>query len=137
MICGSMTFAKEMVETKSTLEKLGHTVLLPCDAETHVNNPALIDDLAADAQHLKDNDVLRKCFQRVAESEAVLFLNHKKNGISGYIGTSSLMEMGIAYHLGKKLFLLNETPTPKQARWAHEVQVMNPFVLDGKLNLIK
>lgn len=132
-----MTFAQQMVETKLKLEQQGHSVLLPVDAEIHVNNPSLIDDLDADARHLRENDILRKCFQRVAECDAVLFLNYPKNGISGYIGTSSLMEMGLAHHLGKKLFLLHDTPSPKQARWAHEVSVMAPIILKEDFSKLK
>ncbi|MBI4146608.1 hypothetical protein HY489_04705 [Candidatus Woesearchaeota archaeon] len=137
MICGSMTFAKNMIETKQLLEKQGHTVLLPCDAELHAERPTLIDNLDEDAKHLKENDVLRNCFQRVADSEAIIFLNHEKNGMQGYIGTSCLMELGIAYHLGKKLFLLNDIPHSTHARWTHEVRVMEPTILHGDLSLIK
>lgn len=135
-ICGSMTFAKQMKEVKVKLEQLGHVVTLPCDVETHVEDAALIDDLEADAKHLRENDVLRRCFRLVEESEAVLVLNYDKNGVRGYVGTSSLMEMGLAYHLNKELFLWQEVPHSKHYRWAHEVGVMEPAVLNQDLTKI-
>ena len=97
----------------------------------------VIEDLDADHKHLKENDILRKCFKLVSEAEGILFLNYEKNGIKGYIGTSSLMEMGIAYHLNKKLFLLNDIPSSKEHRWAHEVNVMAPIILNRDLKKIQ
>jgi hypothetical protein len=94
MICGSMSFAREMVQAKHELEERGHTVLLPIDIESHVEDPKLIDDLERNHEHVKQNDVLRHCFQNVANSDAILILNKEKNGVKGYIGTSTLMDVG-------------------------------------------
>ena len=137
MIIGSMTFAKEMRTTKGELENLGHTVSLPVDVELHIENETLADDLEADYKHVTENDILRKCFKLVSESEAVLVLNHPKNDTEGYIGTSALMEVGIAYHLGKNIFLLNEVPSFDNCRWAHEIAMIQPTVISGDLNKIK
>ncbi len=137
MICGSMTFSREMMETKKSLEDLGHTVLLPPDVEVHLSNDGLIDDLEADFKHCIQTDVLRKSLKQINDVDAVLILNLRKSGVDGYIGTSSLMEMATAYVSGKKLYLLNQTPEPSHARWAHEVRIMQPIVLNGDLSKIK
>ena len=137
MICGSMTFVNEMVKAKEELEDLGHKIFLPCDTDECMKNPNLIDDLNADYKHLTENNILKKCFKLVADSNAILLLNYPKNGTDGYIGTSSLMELGIAYHLGKKLFLLHDIPDPNDARWAHEVRVMRPIILKGDISKIE
>ena len=84
-------------------------------------------------QYCIEHDVVRKGFQQVADADCVLVLNLPKNGIAGYIGTSALMEMGIAHWLRKKIFLLNEPPTHKEHRWAHEVRIMQPIILEGNL----
>ena len=55
--------------------------------------------------------------------------------MSGYVGTSSLMEMGLAYYLGKKIYLLNELPSPETARWAHEVLSFQPTILNGDFDI--
>ena len=132
-----MTFSKQMVETKEKLEKLGHIVLLPPDVEDHLNNSDLIDDLETDLRHCLETDILRKSFNQIEDVDAILVLNLPKNNVTGYVGTSTLMEMGLAYHFGKKLFLLNKTPKSSEARWAHEIDVMQPVILDGDFSKIK
>lgn len=61
MICGSMTFAKEMMDTKRKLEDLGHSVFVPSDIESHVKDPDLIDNLEENYKHTIKKDVLRQC----------------------------------------------------------------------------
>lgn len=133
MICGSMTFAKEMLAAQKTLRELGYEAFVPCDAELHAEKPGLIDNLDADREHLVQNDVMRRCFDTLANCDAVVWLNYPKNGVDGYIGTSSLMEMGLAYFLKKKIFLMHHVPPPSAARWAHEVLSFQPTVLEGDL----
>lgn len=137
MICGSMTFAKEMIDTKRKLEDLGHTVFVPSDTESHLEDPSLIDNLEENYKHTIKKDVLRKCFDLITKSDAVLVLNYIKNGIEGYVDTSSLMEIGLAYYLGKKIFLLNFIPKAKDARWAHELKIIQPVIINGDLELIR
>lgn len=136
-ICGSMTFAKQMKETKKALETLGHKAIVPIDTEMCIANPKHIDDLEADYKHCIENNIMKEQFRLVEQSDAVLVLNHKKNNIEGYVGTATLMELGLAHHLNKKIFLLNDLPNPKSARWAHEVRVMQPTVLNGDLAKIR
>lgn len=133
MICGSMSFSREMLQVKSQLEKLGHFVSIPPDAELHANHSGFIDDFDSNYKHCIETDVMRKCFSMISASDCILVLNYAKNGIDGYIGTSGLMEIGLAYYLGKKIFLLNDIPKPSGARWAHEVRIMQPIVLNGDL----
>ncbi|MFA6131647.1 MAG: hypothetical protein WC702_01070 [Patescibacteria group bacterium] len=132
-----MSFAKEMVELQNQLRGFGHDVAVPCDAELHVGKPDLIDDLDNDRQHLIENNIIKKCFDLLAGSDAVVFLNLPKNGIEGYIGTSSLMEMGLAYYLGKKIYLMYPHPDPNVHRWAHEVASFKPIVLNSEVELFR
>lgn len=134
MICGSMTFAKKIVELKHGLEALGHVVSVPADVEDHVKDPGFIDDLERDFQYCVDTDIMRTCMGLVAQSDAILVANYPKNGMDGYVGTATLMEMGLAHYLHKKIFLLYPTPHHKEARWAHEVRIFKPTILNGDLN---
>ena len=133
MICGSMSFAKEIRELQNQLTILGHDVSVPCDTDLHIENPGFIDELDTDREHLIENNIMKKCFDILTDSEAVIFLNLPKNGIDGYIGTSSLMEMGLAYYLGKKIYLMYSHPNPREHRWAHEVASFRPSVLNGSI----
>ena len=137
MISGSMAFAQEMVDAKETLESMGHIVFVPYDIEQHLENPDFVDDLAGNLQHFIETDIMRKCFDLVAQSDAVLVLNLQRKGINGYIGTSTLMEIGLAYYLGKKLFLYNDIPHWDEVRWAHEINIMQPAIIHGDLSKVK
>jgi len=136
MICGSMTFSKEMLETKEKLEKMGHEIKIPSDAEDIVKGHHNHDDLEADYRHCVEEDIMRKHFKFIEESDAVLILNYPKNNINGYVGTASLMEIGVAHHLNKKVFLLFHLPNRSKYRWVHEVRIIQPIILDGKLSMI-
>jgi hypothetical protein len=136
MICGSMSFAKQMLDYKKQLEKLGHSVTLADDVEIHATDIAFIDDLSRNLQHLIERDLLRNCFEKVIASDAVLALNFPKNGLQGYIGTSTLMEIAFAYFHRKKIFLLYPLPEAKHARWSHEVMAMQPRCINGNLAII-
>lgn len=134
---GSMTFAKQMKDTKAALEVLGHEAVVPVDTEMCIANPTHIDDLDADYKHCVEKNIMREQFKIVESADAVLVLNYRKNDVEGYVGTSSLMEVGLAHHLGKKIFLLNKVPKPNEARWAHEVRIMQPTTILGDLKKIK
>lgn len=119
-ICGSIAFFDEMASTKKKLEELGHEVDLP---------PAIIKNDKGEEIDVKDYYTLRKQekdpkswlwdvkkeamlthFRKVEWSDAILVLNVEKNNIPGYIGANTLLEMGIALYLNKKIFLYNEAP---------------------------
>lgn len=136
MIIGSMTFTKEMLQLKEDLIKMGYSVDVPYDAEYHLEDEGAIDDLERNYRYCIEQDVVWKGFQQVAEADAVLALNLPKNGIAGYIGTSTLMEMGIAHWLKKKIFLLHEPPDHNAYRWAHEARIVCTKVLHGDLSEI-
>jgi len=137
MICGSMTFAEEMMDVKSKLEKLGHIVDVPSDIESHLEDPSLIDNLEENYKHTIEKDILRQCFNLIARSDAILVLNYPKNNINGYVGTSALMEIGLAYYLQKRIFLLNPVPNPRDARWAHELAIIQPVILNEDLSKVQ
>lgn len=136
MISGSMAFAKEMLVAKLTLEKAGHEVGLPFETEKHIENPAFVDDLSGNLQYCIDNDVIHHSLDFIASADAVVVLNYPRNGIDGYIGTSTLMEIAVAYHLRKKIYLLFDVPHFDSVRWAHEIRIMQPIILHGDLSKV-
>ena len=136
-ICGSMHFSKEMLEAKKKLEEMGHISKVPCDTQEFVDNSEMAtDNHEKNYKWCIDNDIIRKSFNSIAESDAVLLLNYPKNGLDGYVGASGLMEIALAYHLNKKIFLLYPPPPVKEAKYSHEILIMQPIILNGNLNLI-
>lgn len=137
MISGSMAFAKEMLAAKKKLEQMGHEVGLPFETEIHLDNPAFVDDLSGNLQYCIDNDVIHQSFDFIEKADAILVVNYPRKGIEGYIGTSTLMEIAIAYHFHKKIFLMFPVPHFNEVRWAHEIAIMQPTIINGDLSKVK
>lgn len=137
MISGSMTFAHDILTLQKKLEKLGHQIALPLGMEPHLTDSTFPDNLEGDLKYCIENDVIRKNFEQIRDQDAMLVFNKKKNDIDGYMGVSMLMELAIAYFLKKKIFILYDIPHFRQHRWAHEVTIMQPIMLHGKLGNIK
>jgi len=132
MICGSMFFSKEMLQTKNILEELGHEVMVPSDV-----NECLVDsELNTNLDYCIKNNIDKKDFDQIAKSDGIVVLNYDKNNIKGYVGGATLMEIGLARHLNKKIFLLFSLPEEKDLRYALEIKITKPTILNGDLNLI-
>ena len=129
-----MAFAKEMLEVQKRLQEMGHEVETPCDTQAHVEDPLLRDDFARNKLHVDEGDVMMKCFDLVAQSDAVLALNHAQKGIEGYLGASTLMEVGLAGYLRKKIFILN--PIQPDQRYRHEINLLGGVIINGDLSAI-
>ena len=132
VICGSMFFAKEMLEAKEKLQKMGHFCFVPSDIQDCVKSP----ELSMDMEHCLKTNIQKECFDNIKESDAILVLNYKRNGIEGYIGGATLMEIGIAQCLDKKIFLLYPPPKIEAQRYSIEIQLAKPIILNGNLNKI-
>lgn len=141
--CGSIAFYDQMQKTRNVLEQAGHEVKLP---------PSQIKDNAGrfiPVKHYyeirkasqttsgwiwdRKTEAIRAHFDKVAWSDAILVLNYTKNNIAGYVGTNTLLEMGLAFYLNKKIYLLNPLP---DMPYTEEILGMKPVVLNGKLNKI-
>ena len=142
-ICGSIAFYDEMIVAKSALEQRGHEAYIP-PAQTQDIKGAVISvkDLYQIRQTATPHDqwvwdrkerAMMLHFEKVAWADAILVLNYDKNGISGYIGANTLLEMGLAFYLKKPIYLLNDIPT---MHYSEEVLSMKPLVIRNSLELI-
>ena len=137
-ICGSIKFAKEMIETKNILERKGCEVLLPEMAKPFAEGKFSLDSFKSDrtnAEFKKKYDLIRKHFKEVEKGDMILILNYDREGIKNYIGGGTFAEMALAYYLGKTIYLLN--PIPQNLPYATEMEAMEPIILNGNLDLIK
>jgi len=125
-ICGSMSFAKEMLEVSRLLEDMGHKAILPIDTIESVRDPSRRQNIFL----LVEKDIIRDHLGKIRESDAILVLNYEKKGIAGYVGGSVLIEMGFAHYLNKQIYLLN--PIPRMS-YSVEIEAMQPVVLNGDL----
>lgn len=143
-LCGSVAFVHEMDALRQELEMLGHEVKMPglqkmgpdgvliptteyyAHKKAAVNNP--------DHWIWKDHSqAIQDHYRKIEWSEAVVITNYNKNGVDNYIGPNTLIEMGVAFYLGKPIFLLNPVP---QISCYEEIIGVKPILIDGNLLLI-
>lgn len=137
-----MDFSKEMLDAKEELEKMGHVAMLPGDVHECLKDPDLRnfseddrdEDYEKTLRHCIEKNLLEDALDKVEQSDAVLIFNRAKNEIEGYIGAAVLMEMGLAFHLGKKIFLFNDVD--KKQKYSIEVGLTQPIVINGDLSKI-
>jgi nucleoside 2-deoxyribosyltransferase len=134
VICGSMTASKEMIEAEKKLKELGHEVVLPEFTYIYASMDTADEMHAASAKNKLEYDLIKRYFEKIKESDAVLVVNVEKNNIKGYIGGNAFLEMGFALILNKAIYLSNEIP---QLSYRDEIEAMNPIVLNGDLTRIK
>ena len=133
-ICGSMVFSEEMLKVKAQLELLDHVVLIPAFLDSYRNiSQKEVEKLSV--QHKLENDVMRDHWEKIQQSDAILVLNYDRKGITNYIGGNSLLEIGFAYVLKKKIFLLNDIPEIEF--YKSEIEAAKPIILLGDLNKIR
>jgi len=133
-ICGSTKFVKEMNDAKSFLESRGHTVLLPLAAELNQSKEYWVQLKSNDFEKFASikSERMMGHFDKVKSSDAILVLNYDKDGKKSYIGPNTLMEMGVAFEHGKKIFVLNR---PQDSDPCYdEVVSMQPVFLDGSVD---
>lgn len=124
-----MTFAKEILVTRDRLVEAGNTVIVPHDAEIYANDPSKLDS----KWEKTEQDLIRRYFKEIEQSDAILVLNMTKNGIANFIGGNSFLEMAFAHVLNKTIYLYNPIP---DVLYRDEMMAMKPVVLSGNLSLL-
>ncbi len=131
-----MAFAKEMIVVKQELEKLGHMVFIPEGADEYASGK-LDKEKMGGSEGVKRNiakDLIRQHHNLISGSDAILVLNYERKGVPGYVGGSAFLEIGYAYILNKKIFLVDVIPDVALIR--QEIEAMQPRIINGDLNLI-
>jgi len=143
-ICGSIAFFNGMLSIKKELETMGHEVDLP-PTEVKDENGNMIPiaeyyrrrkEASEDEKWIWDRkaEAIMWHFKKVEWSDAILVLNYDKNDIKNYIGGNTLIEIGIAFFLQKKIYLLNPIP---EISYKEEILGMKPIIINGDLSKIK
>jgi hypothetical protein len=134
-VCGSLTFHKEFRAAQHALELLGHTALVPISLtlieKEGYKKPVTVEErLVAETRY----NFIGEHFKKIEASDAILVVNPLKYDIDHYIGGNTFLEMGIAFYLGKKIFILYELP---KMSYELELASMRPIILHGKLDTLK
>jgi hypothetical protein len=134
-ICGSIAFIDEMNETKVRLELLGHEVKIPVNEFIHEGKEISVKDYyqlrkqGSNEQWVwdKKEELMKTHFNKIAWCDAILVLNHDKNGVNGYVGGNTLMEMGVAQYLGKKIYMIKPIP---ELSYKEEIIGAKPVIIN-------
>jgi len=133
-ICTSMVFTEKMLETKKELERLGHEVFVSGFADAYVGKTEKEKEKLT-LFHKNEKDAIREFWKKIKKADAILVLNYDRRGIKNYIGGNTLMEIGFAHVLNKKIFLMN--PVPEIEYYKSEIEAMKPIIINGDLSKIK
>jgi len=139
-ICSSASFYKDVLVIEKELKKMGYRVKIPSVAnkmkksgnydvsfyKTWFKNP---NDYKNKTKLMNDH------FKKILEADAILIVNGEKNGVPGYIGGNGLMEMGLAYHYKKPVFVFNKVSD--KSNFVEEVFGMGAVIIDGDLSKIR
>ena len=128
-----MSASKEMLEAERELAILGHTVTLPSFVHEYAEMENPTARLTESSKEKIENDLIRKYYEKIKECDAVLAVNTEKNGIKGYIGGNTFLEIGFAFVLHKPIYLLHDIPTMS---YTDEIIAMHPTILRGDLSRI-
>lgn len=73
-------------------------------------------------------------FEKIDKADAILVTNYPKKGVDGYIGGNTFLEMGYAFAVGKKVFVLFDLP--KDSPYKEELLGLQPIILNGDISNI-
>jgi hypothetical protein len=141
-LCGSMAFAKEILDIKEKLLKKGHEVFIPLSIrDLSIKNVEDAKKLKSDRKKYIDEikpHYTREHFNLIENSDAILVVNLEKHGIENYIGGATFSEIMLAFHLNKKIFLLNPIPNDDRLSFIiDEIEATKPIILHGNLEMVK
>jgi hypothetical protein len=127
-LCGSMAHKDKWLKIIDELRAKGLSVSTP-DLSEAIDWSALSDD---EVQQKKGYFV-RRHFANIATAKNVLVCNYEKHGTRDYIGTNTLLEMGVAFAYGVPTYILNEIP---EQNGREEILALQPHVLHGDLSVL-
>src|SRR5258708_750064 len=138
-ICASAAHYTYLFEIQKQLRKLGYKVLIPTSAYKmkRMNNFDVTFHKTWYNDHKdykKKSKLMNDHFKKVLAADAILVANFEKNGMPGYIGGNVLMEMTLAYHYKKYLFVYNEISEKLGIK--EEIYGMQPHFINNDLTKI-
>jgi nucleoside 2-deoxyribosyltransferase len=140
VLCSSAAVYEHVNEIAAQLEQMGYKTIVPHTANIMRDSGDYdITKVKTWIKDAKDFDKKRWLamthLKEVAQGDAVLIVNDDKPGRPKYIGPNTTMEWGLAYYLGKPIFVLNGVG--KDSNYYEEVYGLSTAVLDGDLAKIK
>ena len=140
VICSSLNFTPQISDVAKRLQELGHEVIIPKTSEMILKGEITLEEIKKEKEQggfvkrVIQQDSIRRYYEKIQATEAILVLNYDRQGIKNYIGGNTFLEIGFAHVLNKKIFLLN--PTPEIEYYKIEIESTQPVILNGDLSRI-
>ena len=141
VICSSIDFTYEVKEVSDKLIAMEHETEIPLTSQRILRGELTLENLKKEKEKNGDgfvrkikDDVIKRYYEIIKNSDAVLVVNYNKKGVENYIGGNTFLEMGFAHVLNKKIYLLNPIP---EMGYRDEIVAMQPIILEGNLGEIK
>lgn len=138
-ICASASHYKDVLEVEKALKKMGFKVKIPSTANKMKRSknfdPIFYKTWFKNKEdYAKKTKLMKNHFRKVIECDAILVVNFEKNGVEGYIGGNTLMEMTLAFHYKKPIFIYNDISEDLSIK--EEVFGLKPIFINGNLKKI-
>ena len=139
VLCASTMFYDHVAQLADELEANGFKSVVPIDVE-NIRRGEQYDATTAKTWYENPEDFrlkgdyMRDHFNKIVTGDILLVVNDEKHGVPGYIGPNVLMEMGLAFHLHKPIYVLNAVS--KDMPTYEEVFGMGSVILEGDLTKI-
>ena len=149
-VCGSIAFHPQMIAVRNKLVGFGHEVKIPelsteapqefgggkkINFGKYIEDNGSIDTFPSEHKiwQLKQA-AIKDHFDKLEWCDGILVTNYDKHGITGYVGGNTLIEIGVAFYLHKKLYILN--PIASELSYKLEIIAMHPTIINGDLAAI-
>lgn len=147
-ICGAVREYRHIQDLWERLEKLGHIVFAPPSKITDASGTTIpvetyraVRDRAVAEGRPEDQwvwalkeSLMRRHYDKVLNSDAVIVCNYPLYGRPGYIGANTFGEMILAHFLGRPIYL--QHPFDPDSPFAEELRSMGLVLLNDDLTLI-
>lgn len=140
-ICGSIACYGALQAWQKKLKECGHEVKLPPHKVAGKDGEEIpVEEYYRIRKGASRDTVwvwsrkqaaMRAHFDKVVWAEAIVVVNEEKNGIPGYVGPNTLIEMGIAMHMQKPIYLVHPIP---DVPWSEEIIGMTPIILNNDIS---
>src|SRR4030042_5799742 len=134
VVCSSISFYKQALESEKSLKRLGFKVSLPISArkmeKTNNYDTSFYKPWCKNPADFKRKAFLmRDHFNKILKGDIVLVINLDKDGKKNYIGGNVLAEMAFGFYFKKPIFVLNVVQ--KDSPFYEEVFGMSPTFIQG------
>lgn len=135
-LAASMNFYPKLLQIESDLKSRGFEVEIPISAKMmRDNNDYVVEHFKGNHTNAQKADFFRENIDNMEKCDSILVINEEKNGTAGYIGPSVIMEIGIAWYLRKKIYVLNEFS--RGAAYKPEIEAFGAQIINTDLSKIK